>query len=112
VSALTIILVPPVVLGLFAAAVNYGVWAQRRDERSHLALAFASAAGLALLAAAGLMYSSDSRAGGIAAHTALFLCSIPVQLGNVFLVERVYKRPMRIHYLTALGFLSSGPAPA
>jgi len=103
VSALAIILVPPFVLGLFAAAVNYGVWAQRRDERSHLALALASAAGLALLAAAGLMYSSDSRAGGIAAHTALFLCSIPVQLGNVFLVERVYKRPMRIHYLSGAG---------
>jgi signal transduction histidine kinase len=102
-SGLLIVLVAPLAMGLFTAAVNYGVWFQRREERAHLALALASAAGVILLAGAGLMYTSASRSDGVAAHTALFLCAIPIQLGLVWLVERVYERPMHGHYLSGAG---------
>jgi signal transduction histidine kinase len=102
-SSVAVLLVAPFVLTLFAAAVNYGVWHQRRSERAHLALAFGSAAGAASIAAAGLAYSASSRAEAIAAHTALLLCAIPIQLGNAWLVERVYRVRMRVHYWAGAG---------
>ena len=99
-STLVLVLVAPLVLGLFCAATNYGVWVLRREERKHLALAFACVAAVILVAAVGIAYTSSSRTQGVAAHIALGLSSIPLQLGNVWFAERVYRRSMRIHYWT------------
>ena len=100
-STAVLVLLGPLVLGLFAASVNIGVWFHRREEEGHRALAIAGAAGVAQIAAVGLMYWADSRAEAIIARTAMLVSSIPLQLGYVRLTERVSRRSLRVH--TALG---------
>ncbi|HEY8122403.1 MAG TPA: HAMP domain-containing sensor histidine kinase [Myxococcota bacterium] len=95
--------VAPFVLGLFTASVNVGVWHHRRSEKGHRALAMVGAAGLVLLASVGVMYASDSRAEAIAAHSVLLLGSIPIQLGNIRLAERIYGQRLRAHYVFGAG---------
>ena len=98
-SAVVLTLLAPFVLGLFAAAVNYWVWRQRRAERGHLALAIAGLASAAPLVAAGMAYASETRVGGIAAHLGVFLCTVPMFLTLAWLAENVYGQRMRAHWL-------------
>ena len=103
-TGLVLALVVPFVLGLFVACVNFAVWRLRPSERTHLALALAGGAGLVLLGAVGLVYGADTRTEAVAARTALYLGSIPIQLGNVWLSARVYGASQRLHYVTMAGF--------
>jgi signal transduction histidine kinase len=103
VSAVGLAFVAPLVLGVFTAALNFGVWFHRREERRNLALAMANAAGAVLLGAVGLVYASDSRAEALVARLALILGAVPIQWMNVRLAERVYGQPMREQYLFGCG---------
>ncbi len=97
-SAVVLAFVAPFVLGLFTAVLNLGVWMNRRQEKRHLALAFASAAGTLVVGAAGLIYAADTPGEAIFARIAMALGAIPAQVGYVWLAERVYGRRLRIHY--------------
>jgi signal transduction histidine kinase len=98
-SAVVLAFVVPFVLGLFTAVLNLGVWMNRRKEKRHLALAFASVAGVLVVGAAGLIYTADSHGEAVAARIAMALGAIPAQVGYVWLAERVYGRRLRIHYV-------------
>jgi signal transduction histidine kinase len=102
-TGFVLVLVVPLVLGLFVACVNLVVWRLRPSERTHLALALAGGAGAVLLGAAGMVYGADTRSEAVTARTALFLGAIPIQLCNVWLSERVYGVGQRVHYATMAG---------
>ena len=96
-SALLVVLIAPLVLSLFTAAVNYSVWFHRREELAHRALAMTCMACAVALAATGLVYTSDSRADAILARTLVFVCAIPGQVGSVLLTERAYRKSFGAH---------------
>ncbi len=102
-SAVVLAFVAPLVLGLFTAGVNFSVWLHRRDELRHRALAIASLTGSFILIGTGLMYASDSRGEAVFARTALVLLAIPIYVGNVRFIERLYRQDMRLHSLLATG---------
>ncbi len=104
-SAIVLLFVAPLVLGLFTAGVNFSVWFNRREERQHRELAIAAIASSFLLIGSGLMYASDSRAEAAFARTALALLGIPIFLGNLRLMQRVYRRDMRLHSVLTVASL-------
>jgi len=100
VSGEWILLIFPLVVSLFAAGVNLGVWMQRRDFANHLALAQSCVASAVILAGAGLLYAADSRDEAIAARVALSLSVVPILFVNVRLTRTVYghRSPALIRY--------------
>ena len=96
-NSLLVVLIAPLVLSLFTAAVNYSVWFHRRQELGHRALALSCLASGVLIAANGLVYVSASREDAVLARTLLFVCSIPAQVGSVLLTERVYGKNFGRH---------------
>jgi signal transduction histidine kinase len=83
-------LILPLVVSLFTAGVNYGVWFHRKSAKRHLTLAY-SCVGCALtLVGNALLYFADSREEAIAARVAMFLCIAPIQFVNLRLSAAVY----------------------
>ncbi|MBM4383917.1 MAG: hypothetical protein FJ091_11170 [Deltaproteobacteria bacterium] len=93
----------PVVVSLFAAGVNFGIWTYRRAETVHYFFALACLATAVMFVGHGLIYSADSHTAAVAGRTAVLLTAIPLQ----FLVVRLMEKTMS-HTFPKLAIAGAG----